>query len=82
MPFEILTSAAASITELKRDPMGTFKSGEGEAVLILNRNEPAFYCVSPKMFSYLIELADDETLHRLIKQREGEEKISVDFSDL
>lgn len=43
MAFQILTTTAASITELKRDPMGTFNAGDGAPVAILNRNEPAFY---------------------------------------
>ncbi len=47
MAFQVLTTTAASITELKRDPMGTFNAGEGALVAILNRNEPAFYCVPP-----------------------------------
>ncbi|EOX9580396.1 plasmid stabilization protein, partial [Klebsiella pneumoniae] len=42
MAFQVLTTTAASITELKRDPMGTFNAGEGAPVAILNRNEPAF----------------------------------------
>ncbi len=42
MAFQVLTTTAASITELKRDPMGTFNAGEGALVAILNRNEPAF----------------------------------------
>lgn len=41
MAFQILTTTAASITELKRDPMGTFNAGDGAPVAILNRNEPA-----------------------------------------
>ncbi|PVM49376.1 plasmid stabilization protein, partial [Salmonella enterica subsp. enterica serovar Rubislaw] len=28
MAFQILTTTAASITELKRDPMGTFNAGD------------------------------------------------------
>ena len=40
MPFTILTNTAASITDLKRDPMGTIRSAEGETIAILNRNEP------------------------------------------
>ncbi len=40
MAFQVLTTTAASITELKRDPMGTFHAGDGAPVAILNRNEP------------------------------------------
>lgn len=42
MAYQILTNTAASITELKRNPMGIVAEGEGNAVAILNRNEPAF----------------------------------------
>jgi antitoxin StbD len=47
MSNQILSATAASITELKRNPMGTLKKGNGSAVAILDRNEPAFYCVPP-----------------------------------
>ena len=49
MSYQILTTTAASITDLKKNPMGTVAEGEGDAVAILNRNEPAFYCVPPKL---------------------------------
>ncbi|AXL64452.1 plasmid stabilization protein, partial (plasmid) [Klebsiella pneumoniae subsp. pneumoniae] len=55
---------AASITELKRDPMGTFNAGEGAPVAILNRNEPAFYCVPPALYAQLMELLEDQELGR------------------
>ena len=42
---QILTQQAASITDLKRDPMGIAQASEDGAVAILNRNQPAFYCV-------------------------------------
>ena len=49
MAHQILSETAASISELKRDPMGTVAAGEGFPVAILNRNEPAFYCVPAAM---------------------------------
>lgn len=82
MPFEILTSSAASITELKRDPMGTFSAGEGEAVAILNRNEPAFYCVPPDVYAYFLSLAEDVELNRIMDARQGEERIRQTLDDL
>ncbi len=39
----ILAEMTASVSELKRNPMGTVAAGEGSPVAILNRNEPAFY---------------------------------------
>ncbi len=37
MAFQVLTTTAASITELKRDPMGTFRAGDGAPVAIPKR---------------------------------------------
>ncbi|MET3793260.1 hypothetical protein [Aquamicrobium terrae] len=45
MPHMILSEVTASVLELKRNPMGTVAAGKGSPVAILNRNEPAFYCV-------------------------------------
>ena len=82
MPFHILTKTAASITDLKRNPMGTVNAGEGEAVAILDRNEPAFYCVPPAVYAYLLELAEDAELNRIADEREGGKRIKVSLNDL
>ncbi|TNH45227.1 type II toxin-antitoxin system Phd/YefM family antitoxin [Photorhabdus luminescens] len=60
MAYQILTNTVASITDLKRNPMGIYLQGEGEAIAILNRNEPAFYCVPPELFAYYQERLTDE----------------------
>ncbi|HHQ4304219.1 TPA: type II toxin-antitoxin system Phd/YefM family antitoxin [Serratia fonticola] len=83
MAFQILTTIAASITDLKKNPMGTVADGEGEAVAILNRNEPAFYCVPPELYAYYRELAEDAELNRIADERlEDAEFVSVDLNDL
>lgn len=82
MAFQILTTTAASITELKRDPMGTFRSGDGAPVAILNRNEPAFYCVPPALYTQLMELIEDEELGRITDERSDEAVIEVNIDDL
>lgn len=82
MTFQILTTTAASITELKRDPMGTFNAGEGAPVAILNRNEPAFYCVPPALYEQLMELQEDLELGRIVDERRGEAEIEVNIDDL
>lgn len=69
MAFQILTTTAASITELKRDPMGTFNAGDGAPVAILNRNEPAFYCVPPALYAHLMDILEDEELGRIAGYR-------------
>ena len=65
----ILTQQAASITDLKRDPMGIAQASEDGAVAILNRNQPAFYCVTPALFEYFQNLAEDAELGRIAEER-------------
>ncbi|AYA39490.1 plasmid stabilization protein [Xenorhabdus nematophila] len=83
MSYQILTTIAASITDLKRNPMGTVADGEGGAVAILNRNEPAFYCVPPELYAYYLELAEDAELNHIADERmKSAEFVSVDLNDL
>lgn len=82
MAFQVLTTTAASITELKRDPMDSFHAGNGAPVAILNRNEPAFYCVPPALYAQLVELLEDEELGRMVDERRGERIIEVNIDDL
>lgn len=81
--YQILTQQAASITDLKRDPMGIAKASEEGAVAILNRNQPAFYCVTPALFKYFQELAEDAELGRIAQERMKDgDFIAVDINDL
>ncbi|MBG6246636.1 plasmid stabilization protein (plasmid) [Candidatus Symbiopectobacterium sp. 'North America'] len=58
MAAVILSKRVATITELKRNPMRTIDAAEGEVVAIMNRNEPAFYCVPVKEYEDLLKLAE------------------------
>ncbi|WP_031522702.1 type II toxin-antitoxin system Phd/YefM family antitoxin [Siccibacter colletis] len=82
MPFQILSRTAASITDLKRNPMGTVSEGGGEAVAILNRNEPAFYCVPPALYARLLELAEDAELALIAEERKNGDTVEVSLDDL
>ncbi|ANS44971.1 MAG: plasmid stabilization protein [Serratia inhibens] len=83
MTYQILTTTAASITDLKKNPMGTVADGDGGAVAILNRNEPAFYCVPPALYAYYRELAEDAELNRIADERmEDAEFVSVSLDEL
>lgn len=64
---QILTEQAASITDLKRNPMGVMRESENGVIAILNHNQPAFYCLTPEMFSYMQELIEDAELVRLVR---------------
>ncbi|MDY0970779.1 plasmid stabilization protein [Siccibacter turicensis] len=82
MTFQILSKTAASITDLKRNPMGTVLEGQGDAVAILNRNEPAFYCVPPALYARLLELAEDAELAQIAEIRKNGDTVEVSLDDL
>ena len=72
MSHLILAETTASVSELKKNPMGTVASGEGFAVAILNRNTPAFYCVPAKAYEALMEKLEDMELNAIADAREGQ----------
>lgn len=78
----ILTETAASVSELKRNPMGTVAAGEGFAVAILNRNEPAFYCVPAKAYEALMERLEDLELNAIADARQDQTVIKVKLDEL
>lgn len=80
----ILADTAASVSELKKNPMGTVAAGEGFAVAILNRNEPAFYCVPAKTWEALMEKLEDLELNALANARlsDGQAIVKVALDEL
>lgn len=82
MTHLILTEIAASISELKANPMKVVASGEGMPIAVLNRNEPAFYCVPAKAYEAMMDLIEDKELLALVKSRMDEESIKVSLDDL
>ncbi|MEH6533487.1 MAG: type II toxin-antitoxin system Phd/YefM family antitoxin [Photobacterium frigidiphilum] len=82
MTARILADVAASITELKTNPMKVVSSAYGETVAILNRNEPAFYCVPAEAYELLMDRLDDLELLAIAKERQDEASITVDINEL
>ena len=82
MAHHVLTETTASVSELKRNPMGTVAAGEGFAVAILNRNEPAFYCVPAKAYEALMDKIEDMELNALADSRSNEAVIKVSINEL
>lgn len=82
MTYQLLTEIAASISELKANPMKVVASGHGMPVVVLNRNEPAFYCVPAEAYEAMMELLDDVELLKVVKQRHSEPTIKVSLDDL
>ncbi|NBT45977.1 MAG: type II toxin-antitoxin system Phd/YefM family antitoxin [Gammaproteobacteria bacterium] len=82
MAHQILSETAASISELKRNPMGTVAAGDGFPVAILNHNEPAFYCVPAKAFEAMMERLDDLELSVIADERVGQKRVKVTLDEL
>lgn len=82
MAHLVLAEVTASISELKKNPMGTVAAGEGFPVAILNHNEPAFYCVPAKAFEALLNRLEDAELNALADARAGQPVIKVDIDAL
>ncbi|CAG9001748.1 MAG: hypothetical protein CENE_03775 [Candidatus Celerinatantimonas neptuna] len=82
MASRILTDVAASITELKANPMKVVQSAHGEPIAVLNRNAPAFYCVPAEVYEMMMDKLDDLELVTIAKERMGEESIPVNLDDL
>lgn len=72
----------ASVSDLKKNPMEVVSNGFGEAVAILNRNNPAFYCVPADMYEKLMDLVEDLELIKLAAQVDTDETVKVSINDL
>lgn len=82
MAHLILAATTASVSELKKNPMGTVAAGEGFPVAILNRNEPAFYCVPAKAYEAMLDRLEDLELNAIADSREGQTVYKVTLDDL
>jgi antitoxin StbD len=78
----VLAEMTASVSELKKNPMGTVALGEGAAVAILNHNEPAFYCVPAKAYEALMDRLEDIELNAIADSRHGERRIRATLDEL
>ncbi len=84
MAHRMLAETAVSISELKKNPMATVAAGEGLPVAVLNRNEPAFYCVPAKAYEDLMDLVEDLELNRIADTRlaDGQDPVRLTMDEL
>ncbi len=82
MTSRILADVAASITEFKANPMKVATSAHGDPVAVLNRNEPAFYCVPAEAYEMMMDKLEDLELLTLVEERKNESSIAVKIDDL
>ena len=82
MANRVLSDFTASVTELKRNPMGTAASGDGATVAILNRNALAFYCLPAGEYHAMADRLDDLELSALAEARRDGPFVEVELSEL
>jgi len=82
MTHLLLADTSASVSELKKNPMGTVAAGEGFPVAILNRNEPVFYCVPAQAYEALLDRLEDLELNAIADARAGQAVIEVSIDAL
>jgi len=82
MTTRILTEAAASISELKANPMKVALSAHGEAIAVLNRNEPAFYCIPADTYEFMMDHMEDLELLAIAEKRKNEASVKVSLNEL
>jgi antitoxin StbD len=84
MAHRVLAEIAVSISDHKKNPMATVAAGDGLAVAVLNRNEPAFYCVPARAYEELMDLVEDLELGRIADARlgDGQEPVRVNMDEL
>ena len=82
MSHLILAETTASVSELKRNPMGTVATGDGFPVAILNRNAPVFYCVPARAYEALINKLEDMELNAIADARKGQRVIKIKLDEL
>jgi antitoxin StbD len=82
MIHPLLTNTSATINDLTQNPLDTVLAGEGQAVLIIHDNQPAFYCVPAQMYQRLLEDLEDAQLNQICNQRQNEASIKVSIDAL
>ena len=82
MVHNVLADVTTSISELKKNPMAVVEQGEGFPVAVLNRNQPAFYCVPAEAYEALMDKLEDVELAAIVEARKDQEEIAVAIDEL
>ncbi len=78
----ILADNSTSISELKKNPMAVVEQADGFPVAVLNRNQPAFYCVPADAYELLMDKLEDVELARIVNDRKDQPEVEVNINDL
>ena len=78
----ILADTAASLTDFRKDPIGTLHEYGGETVVILDHNAPVFYAVPAERYEAMLEMIDDTHLAETVRTRQGALAVRADIDAL
>ena len=78
----ILADNSTSISELKKNPMAVVEQADGFPVAVLNRNQPAFYCIPAEAYEALLDKLEDMELAKTVEERKEQPEIEVAIDDL
>ena len=76
----ILSTYAASVSALKRNPSRLLEEAEGEAIAILNHNKPTAYLVPAERYEEMMEALDDLRLAEIVQERVGEKEAAKEVN--
>ena len=62
--------------------MAALAQADGESLVVLNHNQPAFYCVPPELYETILDALEDLELNALADQRAGLQPVKVSMDDL
>jgi len=82
MMANVLADVVVSISDLKKNPMAVVSQGEGFPIAVLNRNQPAFYCIPAESYEALLDKIEDLELNALADARAQQQRIPVDLDEL
>jgi len=78
MLTKIYANYTVSISQLKRNPQALINDAHGDIIALLNRNRPTAYIVPAETFDWLMEVAEDLELGRIIEERKSEKADAVE----
>ena len=78
MLTKIYANYTVSISQLKRNPQALIDNAHGDIIALLNRNRPTAYIVPAETFDWLMEVAEDLELGRIIEERKSEKADAVE----
>ena len=78
----VFSDYAVAISEFKNNPMAALSKTDGQPLAVLNRNQPAFYCVPADVYEALVERLEDLEDLEKIQARRHEEPVEVSIDEL